>query len=122
MSKQGPGLAVIHQLPKKTLQKLNLGDLKSIAGAVLVRDRIEQYFDACYRHEAALRKFKSENGYCGGRPYCMTFTKDGSPCDACAKERARMARGDTRRTKHSEYGLLQIKKRREKAAERAGKT
>ena len=107
-------VAMIKQLPKSTLKKMNLLDLKSITGAVLIHDRIASFYDACYRHEAALRKFKVENGYCGGRTYCMHYTNDGSVCKSCSAE----MRNPKRHNKHSEYGEMQVRQRREPLSDR----
>lgn len=112
--RQSASLAMVRALPKSTLRRLNLLDLKSIAGAVLIQDRIEQFYDACYRHEAALRKFKADNEYCAGRPYCLVRVGEaGGTCEACRLEAARIRRGETRKVNRSEYGAMMLKKRRE---------
>lgn len=116
--KNSAALELMKNLPASARRKLNLGDLKVLTGAVLIRDRIEQHFDQCYRSEAGLRKFKVEHGYCGGRSTCMAHTGDGRICGDCY---VAMNRPNKRKNGHSEYGLLQLKKRREVAALRKGK-
>ncbi len=107
-------LSLMKNLPAKARRALNLNDLKVLTGAVLIHDRIEQHFDACYRSEAQLRAFKVKHGYCGGRPYCLAFTRSGEACHVCKEEMKPSNR--RRKNKHSEYGLLQLKKRRAEAA------
>lgn len=113
MARKTEAQAFLQQLPASARRKLNLVDLKAIAGALLIRDRIEQFFDDSYRREASLRKFKREHGYCGGRVTCLAFTGDGRTCRPCLDAMANPKRTNT----HSEYGLAQLERKR--AARRA---
>lgn len=100
----------IGQIPKAMRRKLNLTDLKVLTGALLIRDRIEAHFDQVYQSEKALRLFKLRHGYCTGRPFCMTHMGDSlnSICNACL----RSAQNPKRSNQHSEYGMLQLQKRK----------
>lgn len=123
MSKKGTSLAELAEmLPPTTRKKLNLTDFKSLTGAMLVKDRIEQHYDFVYQSEARLRKWKRTQGYCGGRPYCLTLTGPKEfYCDACKKEMARISRGETRRIKRSEYGRIRAKERAQEKLEKERK-
>ncbi len=108
-------------VPQSVRQKLNLGELKALSGALLVKDRIQQFFMNCARQQSALQAWKVREGYCGGAPTCLVYLGPNSKfkmCSSCRKNKVRWTRGETRKNKHSEYGAIRNK---EKAAERAEK-
>jgi hypothetical protein len=108
-------------VPPAVRQKLNLRELKALSGALLVKDRIQQYFLICARHQSALQVWKVKEGYCGGAPTCLVYLGPDAKfkmCASCRKNKLRWTRGETRKNKRSEYGTIRVK---EKAAERAEK-
>ncbi len=113
--KKGSLAAFAELIPQTTRKKLNLSDLKVLSGALLVKDRIEQFYDSTYQAEARLRKWKRSEGYCGGRPYCMTLTgPDHFYCKSCLAEKARLLRGEGRKNKRSDYGSIRLKEKQQK--------
>lgn len=78
-------MVLFEGLPAKTRRKLNMGEIKSITGMVLIKDRVQQHFHSIAMQEATLRKFKRAHGYCGGRPFCLAWTgSEQNLCSTCA--------------------------------------
>jgi hypothetical protein len=111
-------------VPASVRQKLNLGELKALSGALLVKDRIQQFFINCARHQSALQAWKVREGYCGGAPTCLVYLGPDSKfkmCTSCRKNKVRWTRGETRKNKRSEYGTIRVKEKSAERAERARK-
>jgi hypothetical protein len=121
-------LETIGQLPAAVLRRLNLGNPTEIEEAVSVHLRIRAHNKFVYEGQRELRLFKQKRGFCGGLPWCeRKLGRDAKhkTCDSCRAilrdQRERAERGQTRKMKQSEYGLIQkiVKKSAAEAKEKA---
>lgn len=81
-------------------------------GILLVKDRIQQFYQRCAAEERTLNDFKRKHSYCTGRPFCMNqVADDKTSCRECLKANA----NPTYTKKQSEYGRMRAQ---EKAKER----
>jgi hypothetical protein len=116
---QSTAMVLFEALPAQTRRKLNLREIKSITGMVLIKDRVQSHFHEIAMREATLRKFKRAHGYCGGRPFCLAFTGEDNLCPVCLTEQRNLAAGVTRYKRNpSAYGTIRAKERKEAKAER----
>jgi hypothetical protein len=123
-------MVLFQQLPQHVRRGLRISHLKAATGMILIKDRVQTYFQEVARMETALRRFKREHGYCGGRPQCLAFVgalEDGPEtkqqqrptiCPRCQKEQDRIRRGDTKKITPSAYGMMRLKERKEEREER----
>jgi hypothetical protein len=122
MAKSSSAVEIMEMLPAETRRRLHVVDLKVVRGAVLVKDRIQSHFELVAQSERRLARWKFENGFCGGRPYCMTFVGIGEDrehklCKACRQEAGR----PQRQNRKSAYGVIRKKEReQERASKGAG--
>ena len=99
----------LKDIPQDVRKKLNLTNLKSLTGAILVRDRTHRLYQGIWQLVKAHLEWKRKNGYCGGLPACMTFTVDGATCKACKKAMKNPKHSNRR----SAYGLMRMEQRKE---------
>jgi len=97
---------------------LTVGQVAARYGVLLIKDRIQRYFELEARERAELRAFKRKHGYCGGEVNCMVQTgREVHVCEECKKK----ARFPKRRNGVSEYGRIRRAERERERAEKEAK-
>ena len=115
-------LVQFEELPIKTLKRLHLVGPREKAGAVMMKDKIYEFFKVTAKHATEVKRFKRSQGYCGGEVACLAYVgMNQTICEGCSnveKQRRQRRKTEGRTVRVSDYGKMRAQERKEEAAER----